>query len=58
MKKKAATKTMTLSEVRKWKPSKSEREDLKRLAAMPDDQIDTSDIPEITDITGGVRGAL
>ena len=49
---------MTLAEVRKWKPSKSEREDLKRLAAMPDDQIDTSDIPEITDFTGGVRRSL
>ena len=60
MKKKAkpATKTMTLDEVRKWKPGKAEREALKRLAAKPDDQIDTSDIPEITDFTGGVRGAL
>lgn len=27
-----------------------------RLAAIPDAQIDTSDIPEITDWTGAVRG--
>src|SRR5437879_6374616 len=30
--------------------------DLKRLAALPDDQIDTSDIPEILDWSGAVRG--
>jgi predicted DNA binding CopG/RHH family protein len=28
----------------------------KTLGAVPDDQIDTSDIPEITDWTGAVRG--
>jgi predicted DNA binding CopG/RHH family protein len=32
------------------------REELKRLAALPDDQIDTSDMPEITDFSGGIRG--
>lgn len=29
---------------------------LAELAAMPDDQIDTSDIPETTDWSGAVRG--
>jgi predicted DNA binding CopG/RHH family protein len=48
--------TMTMDEVRKRKLSKSEAEQLKRLAAMPDDQIDTSDIPELTSFAGGVRG--
>ena len=33
-----------------------EKERLKNLAAMPDEQIDTSDISEITDFSGGVRG--
>jgi len=28
------------------------------LAARPDEQIDTSDIPEVTDWTGAVRGLL
>ena len=30
--------------------------ELKRLAAMPDKDIDTSNIPEITDWTGAVVG--
>ena len=56
--KKATTEmvTMTLDEIRKRKPSKSETEQLKRLAAMADDQIDTTDIPELTSFAGGVRG--
>ena len=33
-----------------------EMERLKRLAAMPDEQIDTSDIPELTNFASGVRG--
>ena len=48
--------TMTLDEVRKRKVSKSETEQLKRLVTMPDDQIDTTDIPEWTTFAGGVRG--
>ncbi len=47
---------MTLEEVRKRKLPKREQEQLKKLAAMPDAQIDTSDIPEFADFSGGVRG--
>jgi hypothetical protein len=56
--KKTTTKmvTMTMEEVRKRKIPKAEMERLKRLAAMPDEQIDTSDIPELTNFAGGVRG--
>jgi uncharacterized protein (DUF4415 family) len=32
------------------------REELRRVAAMPDNQIDFSDIPERTDWSGGVVG--
>ena len=31
-------------------------EELARVAAMPDDQIDLSDVPEVTDWSGGVVG--
>ena len=48
--------TMTMDEVRKRKLSKSETAQLKRLAAMSDDQIDTTDIPELTSFAGAVRG--
>jgi len=34
------------------------KERLKRLAAMPDEQIDTTDIPEVTDWSEAVRGGL
>jgi uncharacterized protein (DUF4415 family) len=37
-------------------PDEAQRERLKRLAALPDDQIDTADIPEVTDWSGAVRG--
>ena len=37
------------------KITKAERERLKRVAALPDDQIDTSDIPEINSPSGWVR---
>lgn len=37
------------------KITKAERERLKRLAGVPDDQIDTSDIPEVKDRAGWVR---
>ena len=32
--------------------------ELKRIAAMRDEDIDTSDIPEIVDWTGAIRGAF
>jgi uncharacterized protein (DUF4415 family) len=35
-----------------------ERAALDAVAAMPDSQIDTSDMPEVTDWSGAVRGAL
>lgn len=38
--------------------TQAQRDELKALAAMPDDQIDTSDIPEIKDWSGAVRGLL
>lgn len=36
--------------------SRSQQERLERLAAMPDDEIDTSDIPEALDWRGAIRG--
>jgi uncharacterized protein (DUF4415 family) len=38
--------------------SREQRDRLDRLAAMPDDRIDTSDIPEVLDWSGAVRGGL
>jgi uncharacterized protein (DUF4415 family) len=38
--------------------SKAQRERLERLAAAPEANIDTSDIPEVTDWSGAVRGGL
>ena len=35
-----------------------ERAALAAVATMPDDEIDTSDAPEVTDWTGAVRGGL
>jgi uncharacterized protein (DUF4415 family) len=35
-----------------------ERAALKAIAAMPDEMIDTSDAPEVTDWTGAKRGML
>jgi predicted DNA binding CopG/RHH family protein len=48
--------TMTLEQIKNRKIPKAEAEMLKRLAVMPDDEIDTSDIPELTSFAGGVRG--
>jgi uncharacterized protein (DUF4415 family) len=48
--------TTTMDEVRKRTLSKSETAQLRRLAAIPDDQIDTTDIPELGSFAGGVRG--
>ena len=36
----------------------AQRDELKAFAAMPDDQIDTTDVPEIHDWSGAVRGLL
>jgi predicted DNA binding CopG/RHH family protein len=36
--------------------TKKQKKELEALAALPDDQIDFSDIPEITDFSVGVRG--
>jgi len=49
------TTTRTLEQLDNRKITKSERERLKQLAAMPDNQIDTSDIPEIRNRSGWVR---
>jgi uncharacterized protein (DUF4415 family) len=35
---------------------REQRAALKALAAMPDEEIDTTDIPEVTDWTGAKRG--
>lgn len=40
------------------KLTEEQLEDLRKLAAMPDDSIDYSDIPEITDFSGFVVGKL
>jgi hypothetical protein len=47
--------TRTIEQIENRKISKAERERLKRVAAMPDDQTDTSDIPETSGQTGWVR---
>jgi hypothetical protein len=47
--------TMTLDEVRKRKHTKSEKERLIRLASLPDEQIDTSDLPDLSAFADGVR---
>jgi hypothetical protein len=47
--------TRTIEQVENRRITKMERERLKRVAALPDDQIDTSDIPEMRDRTGWVR---
>lgn len=36
--------------------TQQQKEDLERLRNMPDDEIDTSDAPEILDWSGAVRG--
>ena len=38
--------------------SKEQRERLERLAAAPEDEIDTTDIPEVRDWSDAVRGGL
>ena len=39
--------TRTIEQIENRRITKAERERLKRVAALPDDQIDTSDIPEV-----------
>jgi hypothetical protein len=47
--------TRTIEQIENRKITKAERERLKRVAALPDHQIDTSDIPELKVRTGWVR---
>lgn len=51
----ARTVTRTIEQMENRKITKAERERLKRLASLPDDQIDTSDIPEAKGRAGWVR---
>jgi predicted DNA binding CopG/RHH family protein len=47
--------TRTIQQIENRRITKAERERLKQAAAMPDDQIDTSDIPEQAEREGWVR---
>jgi hypothetical protein len=47
--------TRTVGQMENRKITKAERERLRRVAALPDDQIDTGDIPEVRDGAGWVR---
>jgi len=47
--------TQTIVQIESRRITKAERERLKRVAALPDDQIDTSDIPEAKGPAGWVR---
>jgi predicted DNA binding CopG/RHH family protein len=47
--------TRTVEQIENRKITKAESERLKRVAALPDNQIDTSDIPEMKDRAGWVR---
>jgi hypothetical protein len=47
--------TRTIGQIENRRITKAERERLKRVAAQPDGQIDTSDIPEVADRAGWVR---
>src|ERR1017187_2722971 len=47
--------TRTIEQVENRRITEVERDRLKRVAALPDDQIDTSDIPEVKDGAGWVR---
>jgi hypothetical protein len=47
--------TRTVEQVENRRMTKEERERLKRVAALRDDQIDTSDIPEVKGRAGWVR---
>jgi len=43
---------------RAWPDAYEERAALEAVASMPDSEIDTSDMPEVTDWSGAVRGGL
>ena len=47
--------TRTIEQIENRKITKAARARLKRVAALPDEQIDTSDIPEVKNRTGWVR---
>jgi len=47
--------TRTIGQMDSRRITKAERDRLKRVAALPDDKIDTSDIPEVKDRAGWVR---
>jgi len=47
--------TRTIEQIENRKLTNTERSRLQRVGALPDDQIDTSDIPEATDPNGWVR---
>jgi hypothetical protein len=47
--------TRTIQDIENRRITKPERDRLKHLAALPDDQIDTSDIPEVKNKKGWVR---
>ncbi|SEE69189.1 Uncharacterized conserved protein, DUF4415 family [Rhizobiales bacterium GAS191] len=38
--------------------TEAQKAELEALAGMPDNTIDTSDMPPVTDFTGGIRGAF
>ena len=52
------TTRLILDQLGKRKPTKRQREEIAVLAVLPDDQIDTSDIPEITSAVGWIRNPL
>ena len=47
--------TRTIEQIENRKITKAERERLRRIAALPDSRIDTSDIPEVKGRAGWVR---
>ena len=51
-------KHVTLDKIRTRKPTKRQRDEIAAPAALPDDRIDLSDIPEITATNGWVRNPL
>jgi len=53
--KRGRTVSRTIDQIENRRISKAERDRLKRVAALPDCKIDTSDIPEVKDQAGWVR---
>jgi hypothetical protein len=49
------TLAMTKEDARKWSQSKEGRESANRMASIRDKDIDTSDIPEIKDLSKSIR---